>query len=375
MILWAFRIWWSSAALRHAMILQRFTHFSSHILRLSCESQPGEFGVWPGCTRLVGKSEKSHFYPGWDWLVDLVAFSTEAGQHLGKPGNRITRPNDGCKGGLSIWFLQRFAGASSFGVHCFPLMWRISHMFQSIPPFQLVCGVSALEAKVIPRRKNGKVQKRAFKRPWTNLRSTLWRRNKRLVAFIDWSMVDWMVRCEDWKVWPWINLKSLQDEFSRESVISLSASSKWNLEAANSLEEVLAGPGAAALNNATIAAAKQIQLKSKQAARSQLRWGYIQDVWEFFLFKATWGNGINKLCNLFFCGFDGFRTFSFCRWSLCSMDLSRSPPIYSFPLVSTNSLWLQVTPCCWTVLNSNWKGRVQLYGCIYTEYIYNITHM
>jgi len=41
------------------------------------------------------------------------------------------------------------------------------------------------------------------------------------------------------------------------------------IEAANSLEEVLAGPGAAALNNATIAAAKQIQLKSKQAARRQ----------------------------------------------------------------------------------------------------------
>ncbi len=32
--------------------------------RLSCQSQPGEFGVWPGCTRLVGTSKKSHFYPG-----------------------------------------------------------------------------------------------------------------------------------------------------------------------------------------------------------------------------------------------------------------------------------------------------------------------
>ena len=37
------------------------------------------------------------------------------------------------------------------------------------------------------------------------------------------------------------------------------------------------------------------------------------------------------------------------------------PPVCSFPLVSTNILWLQVTPCCRTVLNANWKGRVPRY--------------
>mmetsp|Transcript_72241 Transcript_72241/g.88622 ORF Transcript_72241/g.88622 Transcript_72241/m.88622 type:complete len:224 (-) Transcript_72241:38-709(-) len=40
-------------------------------------------------------------------------------------------------------------------------------------------------------------------------------------------------------------------------------------EALNSLEKVLAGPGAATLNNATMAAAKQIQMKSKQATRRE----------------------------------------------------------------------------------------------------------
>jgi len=66
------------------------------------------------------------------------------------------------------------------------------------------------------------------------------------------------------------------------------------LEAANSLEEVLAGPGAAALNNATIAAAKQIQLKSKQAARSQLRWGYDGDMSQMFL-KEFWSKKLQGM--------------------------------------------------------------------------------
>lgn len=104
-------------------------------LSLSCQSQPGEFGVWPGCTWLVGMSStQSHFSAGRDWLVLVdpsVSFSTEAGQHLGKPGNRVTRPNDDgqevwlmqggrmYKNGFSIWFLQRFAGASRLGVRSF----------------------------------------------------------------------------------------------------------------------------------------------------------------------------------------------------------------------------------------------------------------
>jgi hypothetical protein len=40
-------------------------------------------------------------------------------------------------------------------------------------------------------------------------------------------------------------------------------------QALHKLEEVLAGSGAAALNNATVAAAKHIQMKSKHAARSR----------------------------------------------------------------------------------------------------------
>lgn len=42
-------------------------------------------------------------------------------------------------------------------------------------------------------------------------------------------------------------------------------------QAAGALEEVLQGPGSGALNNATVAAAKQIQLRATQLSRSRWR--------------------------------------------------------------------------------------------------------
>ena len=129
---------------------------------------------------------------------------------------------------------------------------------------------------------------------------------------------------------------------SHEAVISVSASKSY-LEAANSLEEVLAGPGAAALNNATIAAAKQIQLKSKQAARSQLRWGYDGDMSQIFLkefrSKKLQEMESTNLAICFFAGFDGFRTLELLVFAgdLCAPWIYHALPLFA------HSLWFPLT--------------------------------
>ncbi|CAJ1335471.1 unnamed protein product [Effrenium voratum] len=63
--------------------------------------------------------------------------------------------------------------------------------------------------------------------------------------------------------------KQGRDEAKRGIEAALQQFETDPFEAANSLEETLKGPAAGALNNATLAAAKQIQIKTTQASRRE----------------------------------------------------------------------------------------------------------
>mmetsp|Transcript_53805 Transcript_53805/g.117724 ORF Transcript_53805/g.117724 Transcript_53805/m.117724 type:complete len:225 (+) Transcript_53805:65-739(+) len=64
--------------------------------------------------------------------------------------------------------------------------------------------------------------------------------------------------------------KKKEREIAKKGIDAALAQFETNpSEALHKLEEVLAGSGAAALNNATVAAAKHIQMKSKHAARRE----------------------------------------------------------------------------------------------------------